>query len=103
MHEKHEGDRQRDGAEQPYQQRGKEASTLKMRGSDGREDDGMKIPALARRYPKSQSTDAAVRDNFKDEEALAIGRTCLTTCGVEEKKRREERGKGRGRGWETFK
>lgn len=62
-----------------------------MRGSDGREDDGMKIPALARRYPKSQSTNAAVRGNFKGKEALAIGRTCLTTCGVEEKKRIEEK------------
>lgn len=97
MHQEHEGDRQRDGASQQYQQRGKEISTLKMHGSDGREDDGMKIPALARRYPKSQSTDAAVRGNFKDKEALAIGRTCLTTCGVEEKKRIEEKRRERKR------
>lgn len=33
--------------------------------------------------------------NFKDKEVLAKGRTCLTTCGVEEKKRGEKKGKER--------
>lgn len=50
---------------------------------------------LARRYPKSQSTDAAVPGNFKDKEVLAKGRTYLTTCGVEERKRGEKKGKER--------
>lgn len=93
MHEKPEGGRWGDDAAKRCQERGTEISTLKMRGRDGREDHGMKIPALARRYPKSQSTDAAVPGDLKDKEVLAIGRTCLTTCGDEEEKRREEKRK----------